>query len=423
MKKIQIALFAFFLMVQTATAQQGFDPAYHLLKSGSFVQDKNFYFFTLLEAVPAAKLAVSQDAELSALLKNIKTRMVSTVNACPFPFELDCTLPPFYFTAAEKEQIGTRLKNLSQKNPAIQQLVANHIRPSGVFIKYAAQKDDEMLVSIWNEACNGLEHIIDTYAKGKRGRYPNIDSVNYNVKSDDYKRVVLSVAQSVQDDAPNMDLFFQPMLDLTLTLMDINNRDEAARHEPMEQLDNKKAFDFISEIKWDRYKYATILVLGAGPDKENIPLSASGKMRIKAAARNYHNGLAPLIILSGGYVHPYQTPFCEATEMKKVLIELYGVPERAIIIDPHARHTTTNFRNAARIMFRYGIPTDKLSLCTTAFDHVIYCTDPKWQFDERNRKELGYLPYQFFERISRNDIEFKPLITSLHADPLDPLDP
>jgi uncharacterized SAM-binding protein YcdF (DUF218 family) len=33
--------------------------------------------------------------------------------------------------------------------------------------------------------------------------------------------------------------------------------------------------------------------------------------------------------------------------MKRSLMADYGVPENAILIDPHARHTTTNMRNTA----------------------------------------------------------------------------
>jgi hypothetical protein len=162
---------------------------------------------------------------------------------------------------------------------------------------------------------------------------------------------------------------------------------------------------------------------GHGPDIEKVPLSPIGKIRVALVAERYHRGLAPLIILSGGYVHPNKTPYSEAIEMKKALMEKYGVPERAILVDPHARHTTTNFRNAARQMFRYGIPTSKPSLCTTTMDQIIYITDAKWFFAQRNMRELGYLPYELFEKISNHDVVFKPVITSLHADPLDPLDP
>ena len=250
-----------------------------------------------------------------------------------------------------------------------------------------------------------------------------IDSVTYDVSQRSYQRALVSVALAVSEEMEETTLFFEPMLNLSLTLLEINNRDEAGRHEPMALRDNQKAYDYIKDINWDNYAYACILSPGAGPSKQGISLSPFGKLRLRLVAQRFHDGLAPLIIVSGGYVHPFQTGFAEAIEMKKALMDKHGVPERAIIVDPHARHTTTNFRNAARLMYHYGIPTNKLSICTSTFDQILYITSKEWKFDERNRKELGYLPYELFEKISNFDVEFLPVITSLHADPLDPLDP
>jgi hypothetical protein len=56
--------------------------------------------------------------------------------------------------------------------------------------------------------------------------------------------------------------------------------------------------------------------------------------------------------------------------MKRSLIRDFGIAEDAIIIDPHARHTTTNIRNAARLIFRYGIPADRPALITTQQYHL-----------------------------------------------------
>jgi uncharacterized SAM-binding protein YcdF (DUF218 family) len=41
--------------------------------------------------------------------------------------------------------------------------------------------------------------------------------------------------------------------------------------------------------------------------------------------------------------------------MKHDLIARLGIPAAAILVDPHARHTTTNMRNAARLLYRYGM--------------------------------------------------------------------
>ena len=107
--------------------------------------------------------------------------------------------------------------------------------------------------------------------------------------------------------------------------------------------------------------------------------------------------------------------------MKRSLMHDVNVPEDAIIIDPHARHTTTNVRNAARLMFRYGIPTDRPALITTQQYHLDSIASTA--FDDRNERELGYRPYVSARRLSRFEVEWLPNVMSLHADPLDPLDP
>ena len=46
------------------------------------------------------------------------------------------------------------------------------------------------------------------------------------------------------------------------------------------------------------------------------------------------------LCVSGGFVHPIRTRFSEAIEMKHDLMTRFGIPANAIIVDPHARHTT-----------------------------------------------------------------------------------
>lgn len=413
-------LLSLYLFLTFALAAQ--NPKYQFLHSGSFVQDKNFYLFTLVEQLPAVQKVLAGDEILSEVLRLQKEQINKQLEACTFE-DNACKLALFIPTPTVQNTITERLATICSKEKALQHLVQQHMRPSGVFIKYDSLTDGELLKQACLDAYKGMQLIVDTYGLGKKGRYPKIDSLYYDPNSFFYQRVVKSVTFNVQDGLEQMNLFFQPTLSLALTLLDINYRDEAGRHEPMELLENRKAYEYIPTINWDNYQYACILQTGHGPEKEGIPLSPLGKIRLKLVAERFHKGWAPLIILSGGYVHPIQTPFAEATEMKRALIENYGIPERAILIEPHARHTTTNFRNAARLMFRYGIPMDKVSVCTTTFDQIIYITDPKWAFDERNQNELGYLPYEYLKKVSRNDVEFKPVITSLHVDPLDPLDP
>ena len=98
-----------------------------------------------------------------------------------------------------------------------------------------------------------------------------------------------------------------------------------------------------------------------------------------------------------------------------------GIPEDAILIDPHARHTTTNLRNAARLMYRYGIPFDRKALVTTDPTQSRGIQSPA--FVTRCNTELGYMPVRVIGRINLFDLEFLPLKDALQADPQDPLDP
>jgi hypothetical protein len=58
--------------------------------------------------------------------------------------------------------------------------------------------------------------------------------------------------------------------------------------------------------------------------------------------------------------------------LKRDLIARYGVPENAIVIDPYARHTTTNLCNASRLLFQMGAPMDKPIVITTTQDQGQY---------------------------------------------------
>jgi len=183
---------------------------------------------------------------------------------------------------------------------------------------------------------------------------------------------------------------------------------------------NLAAINQIKKTDWKKYPYSVILVPGAGPEEREVALSPGGMIRCRLAAIQYKKGVAPFIVVSGGRVHPYKTKFSEAYEMKKFLMKTLQIPESDIIIEPHARHTTTNLRNCARLMFRYGIPVDKPGLACTVKSQSYYITDILLQ---RCKKELGYYPYKNGKRLSDTESEFYLNTTSLQIDFDEPLDP
>jgi hypothetical protein len=144
-------------------------------------------------------------------------------------------------------------------------------------------------------------------------------------------------------------------------------------------------------------------------------------MKLRLAVRRFKAGLAPLIVTSGGYVSPAQTRFCEACEMKRELMRTYHIPERVILIDPFARHTTTNLRNTERLLFEAGAPLDRPILVVTTDYQSRYIEAPAFQ--ERCRRELGYDCFTGFKRLDTFGTVVTLPLVSLHRDARDPLDP
>lgn len=393
-------------------------PARTPLAMPSPVQDKNFYLLSMLERTGGAKRAVQTDAVLKALAA---TKREGLTKAAGCAGKLDCIDGAFRLTDAEIDEAREALVGLYRKNEAVRRLVDGELRRCGLFVRYADLSGEELLAKTWSDAAKGLNRLIDVYLQGKAPRYPAIDSVSYDAKGASHGRLLDATAAVMEEGKPEVTLFFQPALRFGMALLDINRRDEAGRHEPMEAGENAAAFRRMRTIDWARYPYSAIVVPGSGTESLTVRISAYSKIRAELAARRFREGKAPLIIVSGGYVHPNQTPFSEAVEMKRWLMTQFRVPESAILIDPHARHTTTNLRNAARLMYRYGAPFGKTALITT--DQFQSAGIESKAFTERCNIELGYQPHQLGKRVSRFDLEFVPKIESLQADATDPLDP
>jgi hypothetical protein len=370
----------------------------HLTKP---VQDKDFYALSLLERHPPAAdnaaLHDLRDAKILALHRAVST--------CAL--DVTCFASAMKFSDAEIAAAAVALRSLH--------LDDNALRASGTEILHPT------LDAAWIEAANGINNIIDVYGTGKAPRYPMIDSVSFDVKSQAYGQLVHTVAEDLDEQSNDLKLFFQPSLRFALYLLDINHRDEAGRFEPMERGENAAALRRLRAIRWKDYPYSSIIVPGYGPDLAGWSFAPEGKLRCEIAARRFREHKAPVIIVSGGYVHPNQTAYCEAIEMKKSLIRDFGVPADAIIIEPHARHTTTNLRNAARLLYRYRIPFERPALVTTDSFQSAYIESDG--FAKRCEQELGYQPAKVLKRLNAFDLAVVPKIESLQINPMDPLDP
>jgi len=398
---------------KTARDTSGFDSDYRLSLPHP-VQDKNFYLLSLFQRNRSVRGLLSQNQALKALA----TAKVSALKKAASCDSVSCFDELVRLDASTIETVAAELEKLA-KAPQFKLLAKTDLRPSGVFIKYGQQSDEQMVASAWKDAAAGLNRILNVYCLGKDPRYPAIDKVSFDVSTEAYRDLLKAKTGEIKFTTDP--LFFEPALNFALKLLEINRRDEAARYEPLETGENKAAVQNLKNIKWSDYPYSFILVLGSGGLDLTTRLSPIGARRTDVGAQLFLQHKAPLIIVSGGHVHPMQTPYCEAIEMKKYLMEKYKIPEASILVEPQARHTTTNFRNAGRLAFRYRIPAGRAALVTSSESHIASSTSE--DFRTRCQNELGYFPMEFIKRISPVEAEFKPSVVSLFFDANDPLDP
>jgi hypothetical protein len=167
--------------------------------------------------------------------------------------------------------------------------------------------------------------------------------------------------------------------------------------------------------------YDVIVVPGYTPLDQTTAspeLHPIARSRLLTALSALRAGYAPLILVSGGNVHPADTPFNEALEMKRFLLA-QGVPSSAIIVEPCARHSHTNLRNAGRFMISAGLRT---ALIVTSWDQGMYFGRARLSgFDARCVADLGYVVGTFY-RVENVGVAFVPSGRVFEPGP-DALDP
>jgi hypothetical protein len=419
MKKIKKSIAILAAMAAAFAFQRPQEPAHEPVQLRSPVKDKNFYLLSAIEGVPAVRDAVRTDPALARIARDRLASLDRAVNSCKL--DAECNSAPFRWSAAEAAEAGRALAALGERSEPVRAFAGGPLRASGMYVRGEDLAAPALLERAWSECIAGINHVIDAYALGKPPRYPAIDSITYDAGSEGYRTVLEHLTAVLEDDRESLDLAFSGSLRFALGVLLLNHRDEAGRFEPMEAGENAAAFRRVPSVEWNRYPYTVIVVPGSGNDRPGVRLSPGGMLRDEIAAKRFRDGKAPFLLVSGGFVHPSQTEYCEAIEMKRDLMTRFGIPENAILVDPHARHTTTNLRNAARLIYRYGIRFDRKALVTTDPAQSEYIEGAS--FAKRCMDELGYLPYRIGARTSPFDLEFVPTRESLQADPRDPLDP
>jgi len=413
-RTISTLLIGLTLTIFQSYAQQ--PNPYYKLKGNNIVQSKNYYLLTLLQGLPAVKKMLETDPDLLKL-SAAKLDAVKASFSCK---DISCFTTAVKFTPEEIQMVSDRLAKLYQPANALGLLIKNDLIPSGCYALNKSLSPKEQLIKAWEQDAAGVNYAISVYTEGKKPNYPDIDSISFKVSSKSYPDALLDCAEVIAKEYRDNKLFFGAVLGYALQAMEINGRHDAANFEPLATGINKAAVLKIKQTNWVKYKYTAILVLGSGPDDYTTPISSIGMLRCRMAAANYFAGMAPFVIVSGGTAHPYKTKYCEAEQMKQYLISNLHVPANAILADPHARHTTTNVRNAERIMYRYGVPFYKPYLTVSSKLHIDYVINV---MGPRCIKELKYIPYKVGNRVDDNTLELYPNTDALQINPQEPLDP
>ncbi|TDW96214.1 YdcF family protein [Dinghuibacter silviterrae] len=404
------------LLTISVHAQTAWDPHYTPVRSGSWIQDKDFYLFTLMEGT-AVKTAVQNEPFFANLLTSKDSLLGSIVHArgkSPQEF-----IKAFVWTPEEITSVDSALCLVCAKSPKVMGVLAAEMRRSGCWIRDASLNDSALVRKAWEDAALKENRVITNYTTNKGFRYAAIDSATFGPGSPIAREMLGEMLMMLWHGKDKMSAFFQPSLETALNILFINNRDEAGRFEPLDST-NRPAYTRVTGTVWKNFPYSAILIPGEGPENE-WPMSPMGKYRCQLGAEAYRAGKAPFLIVSGGFVHPFQTPYCEAEEMKEYLIHVLGVPAEAVILEPHARHTTTNIRNANRILLRKGFPPDKRVLCMSTAGQTAYIEAPF--FAARCRMEMGYVPFTDLHAEDAFGVSYRIDPASLQMDAIDPLDP
>ena len=182
---------------------------------------------------------------------------------------------------------------------------------------------------------------------------------------------------------------------------------------------NRPGLEFLAGLESPRVVVVPGFVpLGA---EEPVALHWVAQERLRAAALRVLTEQADLVLVSGGNVHPQHTPFNEAFEMRRFLLEELELASHRVLVEPYARHSTTNLRNAGRMLLRAGL--DEAVIVTTAGQGFYFGHQDLSGFLERCHEELGYSPGELESLDTASTlVRFRPSVEVFTpgADPLDP---
>lgn len=393
------------------------EPAGYRSPFADTLASRVFPLFATMQTAPGWAEAFRGDPVLRRLATERATR-VGAGECAPMP---QCLTQPWVWTDADIAAVDARLRLLVRDRARADALMTQAMRRSGRFARHEALSDADMLSAAWREAAAAVNRIIAVYALGEAPRYPKIDAIIFDPASPDHTAVLEAHGVATAAMTQGSDLFFDPSLRYATGLLQMNERIDAGSFRPLLAGENAATVRAIAATDWTGKEHSALLVFGHGPEDAQSRTGVMGHIRLAIAADLYRRGLAPFLIVSGGNVHPNRTPFNEAVEMKRLLATQYGIPADRILIEPHARHTTTNLRNTARLLLAAPFPAALPALVVSDHRTVQYIAGET--LARRNVAEMGIQPGKIMPGPNKFTLRFLPERASFYVEAADPLDP
>lgn len=404
---ILLLLLAALTVVLPATAQNKV--------TGSVLTAKLYPLLHQLQRRPAVHKPISKEPVLQQLWALQQGRGQRALAQCG---TAACLADSLKWTQVEIDRAGDAFIRLYADRKAVRSLVGL-LRQKQAYPLYDSLADSSYLRKAWADAAKGINRIFDIYIKGDRPPYGAIDSISFKKGDEQFRRQLTQGLRNALAPTGGK-TFYDGPLQYSLFVLGLNGRDEAARFVPLEGGMNQAPYEKIKQTDFSKYPYSVILIPGQGPEQDSVALHPNGANRCRMGLERWKAGLAPFIVVSGGNVHPFRTPYNEAVEMKKYMVEQLGVPADVIFIEPDARHTTTNLRNTARMIYRFGMPAAQPVLIVTDASQSSYMVQ---RMNKVLQRDLGCLPYASIKKLSAEETVFVPALHALQPNPSDPLDP
>lgn len=378
----------------------GFDARYQPPAARDPLGARLFPLFTILAGDASIRAELAADPVLASASAGARSA-VAAAAACNG--DGACVSAALALDPAAVATARERL--IADFGAAASPLVSGHLLPSGSFMRWAVIPGETPAALLGAAYDDEISHVSELAASYVFGLPP--------------ERLSPLVAEMATN-LPVGALWFEPIEALAIAGLRADGRDEAVRYEPLAAGENAAAMARLARIEWSAWRFGAIVVPGQGPEDPDTVLSPLGRQRCDVAVKRWQARLAPFLLTSGGHVHPDRTRYAEAIEMKRYLMDEHGVPEDAILVDPYARHTTTNVRNTTRLLLDAGMPPDTPVLVTSDIGQSFYIAA---LLKPRCERELGYVPWRGGAALGRTDSCLRPTPDVLFLDASDPLDP